>query len=125
MSEAYAKGVFVMDYLESIGLDFVTIGKAVCDKNLDKSYKIIVQNPSISKHDFIEKLGIDYDEEEILMHAFLCRLKIHCYHIAEAMDEENYEKTLKIMQTRPNISREEFFNIMQFTGKYKEQFTCD
>ena len=123
MSEAYNKGVFVMDYLQSIGFDFETIGYAICVENLDKSYEIIVQNPTISKCDFIEQLGIEYDEEEILIHEFLCHLQMHSYHIAEAMDEDNYEKTLRIVQTHPDISREDFLNVMQFTDKYKEQFT--
>ena len=123
MSEAYDKGVFVMDYLQSIGFDFETIGDAICDENLDKSYEIIVQNPTISKYEFVEKLGIEYDEEEISIHEFLCHLQMHPYQIAEAMDDDNYDKTLEIMQTRSNISREEFISVMQFTDKYKEQFT--
>ena len=123
MSKDYDKGVFVMDYLRTIGLDGETILDAICDENLDKSYEIISQNPSISKYEFVEQLGIEYDEEEIMMHGFLCHLRMHSYHIAEAMDEDNYEKTLKIMQTRSDISREEFLNVMQFTDKYKEQFT--
>ena len=122
MSEAYDKGVFVMDYLQSIGFDFETILDAICDENLDKSYEIITQNPTISKYEFVEKLGIEYDEEEISIHEFLCHLQMHPYQIAEAMDEDNYDKTLEIMQTRSDISREEFINVMQFTDKYKEQF---
>ena len=120
MSEAYDKGVFVMDYLQSIGFDFETILDAICDENLDKSYEIITQNPSISKYDFIEQLGIEYDEEEILIHEFLCHLQMHPHQIAEAMDEDNYDKTLEIMQTRSDISREDFLNVMQFKDKYKE-----
>ena len=123
MSEAYDKGVFVMDYLQSIGFDFETILDAICDENLDKSYEIITQNPTISKYEFVEKLGIEYDEEEMSIHEFLCHLQMHPYQIAEAMDDDNYDKTLEIMQTRSNISSEEFISVMQFTDKYKEQFT--
>ena len=123
MPEAYEKGIIVMDYLRDIGLDGGTILDAICDENLDRSYEIISQNPSIGKYEFVEKLGIDYEEEEILIHAFLCHLRMHPYQIVEATDEDNYEKTLHIMQTHPDISREEFLNVMQFTDKYKEQFT--
>ena len=125
MTDNYKKGIAVMDYLESIGLDMETIGDAICDENLEKSYEIITRNPTITKYEFVEKLGIEYDEEEILIHEFLCHLQMHSYHIAEAMDEDNYEKTLEIMQTQPNISREEFVKVMQFTDKYKEKFTYD
>ena len=123
MAEAYQKGRFVMDYLKGLGLDFDTIGESICDENLDKSYEIITQNPTIGKYEFIKKLGIEYDEEEILIHEFLCNLQMHPYQIKEAMDGENYDKTLEIMQSTPDITREEFISIMQFTDKYKEQFT--
>ena len=123
MTEAYQKGRFVMDYLEGLGLDFDTIGESICDENLDKSYEIITQNPTIGKYEFIKKLGIEYDEEEILIHEFLCHLQMHPYQIEEAMDGENYDKTLEIMQSTPNITKEEFISIMQFTDKYKEKFT--
>lgn len=123
MSETYDKGIFVMDYLKSIGFDFETIADAICDENLAKSYEIIIGNPTISKHEFIEKTGIEYDEEEISIHEFLCHLQMHPCQIAEAMNEDNYDKTLEIMQTRSDISREDFLNVMQFTDKYKEQFT--
>ena len=122
VSEAYSKGIFVMDYLKSIGLDWGTIGNAICDENLDKSYEIISRNPTITKYEFVEQLGIDYDEEGILMREFLCRLLLYWYHIMEAMDEDNYDKTLEIMETRPDISKEEFLSIMKFTDKYKEEF---
>ena len=125
MSEAYNKGVFVMDYLKRIGFDNDTILDAICDENLDRSHEIISRNPSIGKYEFVEKLGIEYDEEEILMHDFLCHLQMHPYQIVEATDDDNYEKTLHIMQTHPDISREEFLDVMQFTGKYKKQFTYD
>ena len=125
MTDNYKKGIAVMDYLESIGLDMETIGEAICDENLEKSYEIITRNPTITKYEFVEKLGIEYDEEEILIHEFLCHLQMHSYHIAEAMDEDNYEKTLEIMQTQQHISREEFMKVMQFTDKYKEEFTYD
>ena len=125
MTDDYKKGIIVLDYLKSIGLDFGTIGEAICDENLGKSYEIILQNPTISKQEFVEKIGIDYDEEEILMHGFLCRLQMHPYQIVEAMDEDNYEKTLEIMKEKPDISRDEFLRIMEFTGKYRDNLTAD
>ena len=123
MINADNKGIFVMNYLKSVGLDLETILDAICDENLDNSYEIITQNPAITKYEFVEQLGIDYDEEEILIHEFLCHLQMPPSYIAEAMDDDNYEKTLEILQTRPDISREEFLSIMKFTDKYKEEFS--
>lgn len=121
----FKKGTVVMDYLSSIGLDMLTIGDAICDENLEKSYEIITRNPAINKYEFVELLGIDYDEEEILMYRFLCRLQMPPYYMEEAMNEDNYEKTLEIMKKQPQISREAFLKLMQFTDKYKKLFECD
>ena len=37
MSSNYEMGEFVTNYLQSIGLDLLTIGEAICDENLQKS----------------------------------------------------------------------------------------
>ena len=117
----YEKGKFVMDYLESIGFDWITIAEAISDKYIKKSYKIIMKNPGIGKYEFVKKLRIPYDEEEILLKKFLGRLLMPCYYIEEAFSD-NYDKLLEIYKTRPDISREEFLEIMQFTGKYRDCF---
>ncbi len=49
----YEKGVFIMDFLQSLGLDMITIGQAIDDKNIEKSYQLIQSNPSISKDEFL------------------------------------------------------------------------
>ena len=71
MTDNYKKGIAVMDYLKSIGLDMETILDAICDENLEKSYEIITRNPTITKYEFVEQLGIEYDEEEIREEFFL------------------------------------------------------
>ena len=45
------------------------------------------------------------------------------YYIAEAEDEDHYEKTLEIMETRPDISKAEFIEVMKLTGKYEGEFS--
>lgn len=121
MDNDYEKGLFVTNYLESIGLDVITATEAICDENLQKSYDLIRNNPTITKYEFVEQMGIDYDEEELALEDFLRRLQMMWYHIEEALDEEHYDKTLEIYKTRPNISKEELLEIMQFTGKYREE----
>ena len=120
MDNDYEKGLFVTNYLESMGLDVITATEAICDENLQKSYDLIKNNPTITKYEFVKQMGIDYDEEELALEDFLRRLQMMWYHIEEALDEEHYDKTLEIYTTRPDISKEEFLEIMQFTGKYKE-----
>lgn len=122
MSKEYEIGIFVADYLESIGLDAITIAEAVCDENLHKSYDVIKNNPTINKYDFVEQVGIEYDEEEMELEDFLRRLQMMFYYIEEALDEDNYDKTLEIYKTQPDITKEEFMKKMNFTGKYKEKY---
>ena len=59
MSEQYKMGIFVMDYLQGLGVDMITIGQAIDDKNLKKSYLLIKENPTISKKEFFRVLGIN------------------------------------------------------------------
>jgi len=122
MSKEYEMGELVLNYLKSVGLDIITSLEAISDDNLPKSYDLIKNNPNITKYEFVEKMGIEYDEEEIELEDFLRKLRMHSYQIAEALDEDNYDKTLHIYKTQPDISREEFLEIMQFTNKYKDEF---
>ena len=58
----YQKGVLVMDYLQSLDVDMITIGEAICDQNLEQSYKLIKENPKISKAEFLERMQISEDQ---------------------------------------------------------------
>ena len=57
----YQKGVLVMDYLQELNVRFLAIGRAICDENLEASYKLIKENPKISKKEFLEKMQISED----------------------------------------------------------------
>ena len=52
----YEKGILIMDYLQSLGIDMITIGSAIDNKNLEWSYQIICNNPVITKDEFLSKL---------------------------------------------------------------------
>ena len=54
----YQKAVLVMDYLQSLGVRMIVVGRAVCDKNLEASYKLIQENPKISKTEFLQRMQI-------------------------------------------------------------------
>ena len=54
----YQKGILVMDYLQGLGIDMITIGDAVCDENLERSYQLIIANPKIGKDEFLSKMEI-------------------------------------------------------------------
>ena len=59
MTEQYKMGITVMNYLQSLGLNMLTIGEAVDDRNLEKSYNIIINNPNISKDEFLKIMQIE------------------------------------------------------------------
>lgn len=54
----YQKGLLVMNYLRELGTDSSAILDAICDENLDQSYKLIQENPKITKKTFLEKMQI-------------------------------------------------------------------
>lgn len=54
----YEKGVAIMDFLQGLGIDMITIGQAIDDKNLEKSFQLIQSNPDITKDEFLTKMGI-------------------------------------------------------------------
>ena len=57
----YQMGMLVMDYLQDLGVKMITIGEAIDDKNLDRSYQLIKENPQITKAEFLKKMQISED----------------------------------------------------------------
>ena len=58
MTDQYKMGIFVMDYLQSLGLNMSTIGQAIQDGKLEDSYKLIQDNPKITKEEFLREMKI-------------------------------------------------------------------
>ncbi len=54
----YQKGTSVVKYLRESGTDSVAIRKTMCDENLEQSYKLIQENPKITKAKFLEEMQI-------------------------------------------------------------------
>ena len=57
----YEMGMFVMDYLWDLDTESVAILDAICDENLEASYKLIQENPTITKEEFLERMQISED----------------------------------------------------------------
>ena len=47
-----------MKYLRELGTESVAILDAICDENLEQSYKLIQENPKITKAEFLAKMQI-------------------------------------------------------------------
>ena len=58
MSEQYQKGSIVKKCLKSLGVHPITIAEALSDKNLEKSYQLITNNPFITKNEFLNAMGL-------------------------------------------------------------------
>ena len=58
MKTQYEKGILVMDYLQALGMNMLTVGTSINDTNLEKSYQLITENPKITKAEFLKKMGI-------------------------------------------------------------------
>lgn len=63
MTDQYKMGITVMDYLQSLGLNMITILEAIQDGKLENSYKLIQENPSITKEEFLKKMNIEEIED--------------------------------------------------------------
>ena len=63
MISQYEMGILVMDYLQTLGMSMMTVGTAISDNNLEKSYQLIKDNPQITKQDFLNQMGIEEEED--------------------------------------------------------------
>ena len=58
MKNYYAKATLVEKYLEGLNIHPITVTEAISDENYNKSYNLIIENPKITKQEFLNKLGI-------------------------------------------------------------------
>ena len=56
MTTQYQKGTLVMNYLRDLGMESVAILDAICDENLEQSYKLIKENLKITKAEFLKRM---------------------------------------------------------------------
>ena len=59
MTKDYEMGLFVINHLKNLGINILTIGHAIENKNLNKSFELIKKYPNIQKNEFIEKMQIE------------------------------------------------------------------
>ena len=52
----YQKGIYVMNFLQKLGLDMITIGAFIDNKNLNKSYQLLQENPKISQKELLARV---------------------------------------------------------------------
>ena len=52
----YQKGIYVMNLLQKLGLDMITIGAFIDNKNLNKSCQLLQENPKISQKELLARV---------------------------------------------------------------------
>ena len=59
----YQKGTLVMNYLRNLEASPEEIPDAICDTNLEISFKLITENPQITAEELMKHMLPDPDEE--------------------------------------------------------------
>ncbi len=70
MSEQYDRGVWVLDFLQKIGVDMFAIGAAIDDANIDRSYQLLLENPDITKEEFLRTMRIEEYVKNTIPHKY-------------------------------------------------------
>lgn len=70
MSEQYDRGVWLENFLQNLGIDEYAIGTAIDDDNIDKSFQLIQDNPSITKDEFLQKMHIEEYKINTIPHKY-------------------------------------------------------
>ena len=59
MTNDYEMGMFVISHLKNLEINILTIGHAIENKNLKKSFMLIKNNTNIQKNEFLEIMQIE------------------------------------------------------------------
>ena len=63
----YQKAVLVMDFLQDLGVDIISVARATDDRRFDRTWNLLVENPDITKEEFLrvlETMEVQEDEED-------------------------------------------------------------
>lgn len=63
----YQKAVLVMDFLQDLGIDIISVARATDDRRFDRTWNLLVENPDITKEEFLrvlETMEVPEDEED-------------------------------------------------------------
>ena len=138
MSDDYLKGTFVYDYLESINVNLSNVAEAISDDNLEKSYKLIKDNPSITKEEFLKAMDFEdesfwepYESLIVKEIDYLRSINVDWMEVKFLLDYDNCEIIKTLLTEKPSVSREEFLkrigveDIKAFEEEIKEYIFFD
>lgn len=79
--------------LEEMGCNPMTLMDVICDENFDKSYKLLKENPNISKEEFFSIIGIEEDTFDISDHNLRVYKYTYCSECGQLVDRMDYRES--------------------------------
>ena len=83
---------YINKRLEEIGCNTMTQLSAIDDENLNKSYKVLKENPNISKEEFLLIMEIEEDTFDISDHNLRIYKYTYCRECGQLVDKMDYRE---------------------------------
>ena len=113
--DSVAKFNYVWERLKDIGVDVVNIGEAVDDANFEKSYRLLRNNPQITKGVFLLEMGFEDESVNTARGELIAKeyrywrsIGLNYMEVKMATDDDNWDIVCQIMQEKPLMTRNEF-----------------
>ena len=111
------KDQFVWDFLKGIGVDTINILDAVDDDHFEETYQLILDNPDITKEEFLNIMGFEDESIESERRGIICKeakylssIGFVWMEVVVAADDDNWDIIQRLLQEKPQISRTEFLH---------------
>ncbi len=98
---------YISNRLKEIECEPITITEAVSDENFDKCYKLLKDNPNITKEEFLSIMGIEEDTFDISDHNLRIYKYTYCSECGQLVDRMDYRER-KYCRYCENPSEETF-----------------
>ena len=78
--------------LQEIGCDPMTLIDAICDDNYERSYQVLMDNPDITKEEFLTIMGIEEDTFDESDHNLRIYKYTYCSECGQLVDKMDYSE---------------------------------
>lgn len=78
--------------LTEIGCEPMTLVDAICDDNFEKSYQVLMENPNITKEEFLSVMGIEEDSFDDSDHNLRIYKYTYCEKCGQLVDKMDYRE---------------------------------
>ena len=103
---------YIESRLKDLDLPILNITIAISDDNIEKSYKLLKENPKISKEEFLSKIDMKEDDFDMSDHNLRIYKYTYCSECGQLVDKMDY-KERKYCRYCENPTEETFEKIEQ------------